>query len=250
MKNILARGGIEFLAVLLGITLSLYIDQQIEESAILKTEKSLLSDLQVSLNQDIDYAHEVLKDMRGSIDAQEILINYECNEVENLKPKELGVLFGTVIRGSTSLFPRYGVYRSLVSNSEMKYIENQELKDKLIDLYDFKFKRYENVDPIITNLYQYGLGEFLVEKVYFDFREDDYNILISTDKGVFSYLNQKIAYNDYGKIEFNSYPNVLAFTLLENELVISSYDVNYGTLNDYYCKTNRRKQFDLLFHQI
>ena len=161
--NILARGGVEFLAVLLGITLSLYIDQQIEESAIVKNEKSLLSDLQVSLNQDIDYAQKVLKDMRGSIDAQEILINYECNEVENLTPKELGVLFGTVIRGSTSLFPRYGVYRSLVSNSEMKYIENQELKDKLIDLYDFKFKRYENVDPIITNLYQYGLGEFLVE---------------------------------------------------------------------------------------
>ena len=185
MKNILARGGIEFLAVLLGITLSLYIDQQIEESAIVKNEKSLLSDLQVSLNQDIDYAHEVLKDMRGSIDAQEILINYECNEVENLTPKELGVLFGTVIRGSTSLFPRYGVYRSLVSNSEMKYIENQELKDKLFDLYDFKFKRYENVDPIITNLYQYGLGEFLVENFGFyrgkDFQIVEKHLLINKD---------------------------------------------------------------------
>ena len=162
MKNILARGGIEFLAVLLGITLSLYIDQQIEESAILKTEKSLLSDLQVSLNQDIDYAQEVLEDMRGSIDAQEILINFECNEVENLSPKELGVLFRTVLSGSTSLFPRYGVYRSLVSNSEMKYIENQELKENLIRLYDFQFKRYENIDPIITNRYQYSLGDFLV----------------------------------------------------------------------------------------
>ena len=185
MKNILARGGIEFLAVLLGITLSLYIDQQIEESAIVKNEKSLLSDLQVSLNQDIDYAQKVLKDMRGSIDAQEILINYECNEVENLTPKELGVLFGTVIRGSTSLFPRYGVYRSLVSNSEMKYIENQELKDKLIDLYDFKFKRYENVDPIITNLYQYGLGEFLVENFGFyrgkDFQIVEKHLLINKD---------------------------------------------------------------------
>jgi len=163
MNKILARGGIEFLAVLLGITISLYIDQQIEKSAIVKNEKSLLSDLQVSLNQDIDYAHDVLEDMRASIDAQEILINFKCNEVENLTSKELAALFGKVLRGSTSLFPRYGVYRSLVSNSEMKYIENQELKDKLIDLYDFRFKRYENVDPIITNLYQYGLGEFLVE---------------------------------------------------------------------------------------
>jgi len=185
MKNILARGGIEFLAVLLGITLSLYIDQQIEESATVKTEKSLLSDLQVSLNQDIDYAQDVLKDMRASIDAQEVLINFECNEVENLSQKELGAIFGTVVRGSTSLFPRYGVYRSLVSNSEMKYIENQELKDKLIDLYDFKFKRYENVDPIITNLYQYGLGEFLVENFGFyrgkDFQIVEKHILINKD---------------------------------------------------------------------
>ena len=176
MKNILARGGIEFLAVLLGITLSLYIDQQIEESAILKTEKSLLSDLQVSLNQDIDYAQDVLKDMRASIDAQEVLINFGCDEVENLSRKELGAIFGTVVRGSTSLFPRYGVYRSLVSNSEMKYIENQELKDKLIDLYDFKFKRYENVDPIITNLYQYGLGEFLVENFSY-YRGKDFKVV-------------------------------------------------------------------------
>ena len=185
MKNILARGGIEFLAVLLGITLSLYIDQQIEESATVKTEKSLLSDLQVSLNQDIDYAQDVLKDMRASIDAQEVLINFECDEVENLSRKELGAIFGTVVRGSTSLFPRYGVYRSLVSNSEMKYIENQELKDKLIDLYDFKFKRYENVDPIITNLYQYGLGEFLVENFGFyrgkDFQIVEKHLLINKD---------------------------------------------------------------------
>jgi len=185
MRNLLARGGIEFLAVLLGITLSLYIDQRIEESATLKTEKSLLSDLQVSLNQDIDYAQDVLKDMRASIDAQEILINFECDEVENLSQKKLGALFGTVLRGSTSLFPRYGVYRSLVSNSEMKYIENQELKDKLIDLYDFKFKRYENVDPIITNLYQYGLGEFLVENFGFyrgkDFQIVEKHILINKD---------------------------------------------------------------------
>ena len=116
MKNILARGGVEFLAVLLGITVSLYIDQQIEESAIEKTEKSLLTDLQVSLNQDIDYAQDVLKDMRKSMAAQEFLINFECDEVEKLSAKELGNIFEDVLSGSTSLFPRYGVYRSLVSN--------------------------------------------------------------------------------------------------------------------------------------
>ena len=219
--NILTRGGVEFVAVLLGITLSLYIDQQIEESAIVKNEKSLLSDLQVSLNQDIDYAQEVLKDMRGSIDAQEILINYECNEVENLTPKELGILFGTVIRGSTSLFPRYGVYRSLVSNSEMKYIENQELKDKLIDLYDFKFKRYENVDPIITNLYQYGLGEFLVENFGFyrgkDFQIVEKHLLINKDAFCDGSLQKEV-------MKISSMTGVVHWML--EEIVGSMNDVN------------------------
>ena len=176
MKNILARGGIEFLAVLLGITISLYIDQKIGESAIVKAEKSLLSDLQVSLNQDINYAHGVLEDMRASFEAQEELIAFSCNDVDLLSSSELGTIFNNVLRGSVSLFPRYGVYRSLVSNSEMKYIENQELKDKLIDLYDFQFKRYENVDPIITNLYQYGLSKYLVE--YFGYyRDKDLNFV-------------------------------------------------------------------------
>ena len=53
-------------------------------------------------------------------EVEQILINFECDEVENLSQKKLGALFGTVVRGSTSLFPRYGVYRSLVSNSDMK----------------------------------------------------------------------------------------------------------------------------------
>ena len=84
----------------------------------------------------MDYAQLVLKDMLGSIDSQEILINLDCSDAKNIKPKELMTLLVSVFKGSNSLFPRYGVYRSLVSNSEMKYIENQQLKDKLIDLYE------------------------------------------------------------------------------------------------------------------
>ena len=158
----LTRGGIEFLAVLLGITLSLYIDQQAENRSVAKTEMALLSDLQVSLNQDISYIDKVLNDLKVSFKAQERLISFPCDQVDNLSEEELADLFRNVLRGSTSLFPRYGVYRSLVSNSEMKYIDNHDLKYKLIDLYDFQFKRYEKIDPIITNLYQYGLSLSLI----------------------------------------------------------------------------------------
>ena len=104
----------------------------------------------------MDYAQLVLEDMIGSINAQEILISLNCSDAQNMKPKELTSLLEAVFKGSTSLFPRYGVYRSLVSNSEMKYIENQDLKDKLIDIYQNNNKKYEKDNPIIKHLYQNG----------------------------------------------------------------------------------------------
>ena len=107
----------------------------------------------MSLNQDMDYAQLVLEDMIGSINAQEILISLNCSDAQNMKPKELTSLLEVVFKGSTSLFPRYGVYRSLVSNSEMKYIENQDLKDKLIDLYDFlKARKKYWLAPLILTI--------------------------------------------------------------------------------------------------
>ena len=45
MKNILARGGVEFIAVLLGISLSLYIDKQSELNTKSLNEKNLLLNL-------------------------------------------------------------------------------------------------------------------------------------------------------------------------------------------------------------
>ena len=151
-----------------------------------------------NLNQDINYAHGVLEDMRASFEAQEKLIAFPCNDVESLSSNELATLFNNVIRGSVSLFPRYGVYRSLVSNSEMKYINSDSLKEKIINLYDFQFKRYENMDIVMENLYQYDFNLFLVENF-------NVNVLDSLDYVVENYefdsssfcdgsLNKKIKY--------------------------------------------------------
>ena len=46
----------------------------------------------------------------------------------------------------------------------------------IYNLYLLKFKRYENIDPIITNLYQYGFGEYLVENFSF-YRDIDLQIV-------------------------------------------------------------------------
>ena len=60
-----------------------------------------------------------------SLDAQQYLINYKCDDVNSMNrgaSKELAKLFRSVFKGSTSLFPRYGVYNPWFQMSEMKYI--------------------------------------------------------------------------------------------------------------------------------
>jgi len=54
VKNILARGGIEFLAVLLGITLSLWVDENSKNKDIhLALQKDLIN-IRADLNKDLN----------------------------------------------------------------------------------------------------------------------------------------------------------------------------------------------------
>ena len=55
MKNILARGGIELIAVVLGITISLWIESKKNKSYELREQISLLETLQTSLEQFIPF---------------------------------------------------------------------------------------------------------------------------------------------------------------------------------------------------
>ena len=154
LKNTLARGGVEFVAVLLGITLSLYIDKQSDLSSKQLNEKNLLSDLQVSLKQDLSYAEDIQKGLTNCVDSHNELLLIKCNETKKYSRQEMAKLLYNSTQGVKSFFPRYGVYRSLVSNSDMRFIQNDKLKDLMINLYDFRFKRYENMDIVMENIYQ------------------------------------------------------------------------------------------------
>ena len=70
MKKILARGGIEFIAVLLGFSLSLYFDNMNEINQKKENEKNLLSDLKVSLEQDIVSAESIRKSIETCFKSQ------------------------------------------------------------------------------------------------------------------------------------------------------------------------------------
>ena len=55
MKNILARGGIEFLAVFIGIILSLYVDDNRDLNIVRNSNKKNLQSLENEIDQRISY---------------------------------------------------------------------------------------------------------------------------------------------------------------------------------------------------
>ncbi|MDB9722875.1 hypothetical protein OAA83_02980 [Candidatus Marinimicrobia bacterium] len=69
MKNILARGGVEFLAVFLGIGLSFNVEEWREESQIRERLKADYQSIQNDLEKDIPYLIQIIEGQKESIEA-------------------------------------------------------------------------------------------------------------------------------------------------------------------------------------
>ena len=89
MKRIFARGGIEFIAVLLGFSLSLYFDNLNEINQKKENEKNLLSDLKVSLEQDIVSAELISKRIDTCFKSQNMLFISNCENLNSLNADSL-----------------------------------------------------------------------------------------------------------------------------------------------------------------
>ena len=173
MKNILARGGIELIAVVLGITISLWIESKKNKSYELREQISLLENLQTSLEQDLSYALSIEKALDTCLISQRYLIDLDCSKISTLKNSSFAKHIYNSTKGGWSFFPRYGVYRALSQNNDLGLIDNDTLKSRLITLYDFIYKRYENIDIVMENHYQYNYPKFLINNFYGGLKKTD-----------------------------------------------------------------------------
>ena len=119
MNKILARGGIEFLAVLLGITMSFNVDEWKQDKEIEKRLKSDYINIQKDLRKDIALLEKVIvsqqKSFEGGSVALEMITNKEMFDynkfIENLKK---------VWNGST-FFGTSSAYNASVSSGRLTY---------------------------------------------------------------------------------------------------------------------------------
>ena len=86
MKNVLARGGVEFLAVFIGIILSLYVDENRDHRAMQDKNIKNLRSLGNELDQRISYIDKKISQYERDINIGEYVIdNWKKEQIRNIE---------------------------------------------------------------------------------------------------------------------------------------------------------------------
>ncbi|MDP6170427.1 MAG: hypothetical protein QF780_10500 [Candidatus Marinimicrobia bacterium] len=142
MKNILARGGIEFLAVLLGITASLWIDKNQNENENENERIKILTSLQMEINEINNYCDERKRTWKKDIS----LLN------EFLYPNNGIFSADAIVKMTTSksrierfmiiyrvFDPPMNRYHSIINSGDLKYVKSDKVKELLSRLHNTSF---------------------------------------------------------------------------------------------------------------
>tara|TARA_B000000437_G_C11637543_1_gene302161 strand:+ start:177 stop:857 length:681 start_codon:yes stop_codon:yes gene_type:complete len=159
LRNILARGGIEFIAVFLGIALSFYVEEwqtEKEQKELLKVDcNNILSDINedlITMDRIISSNKKILETGEGIID---LLSDKEIEEVDTIVHKIFRLGYPTFFGITRS-------YKLSYSTGRLNLYANDDLIKEISKLYDHFYSRLD----INSNIYdQVGLN-FLEYYVY------------------------------------------------------------------------------------
>ena len=146
MKNILARGGIEFLAVLLGITASLWIDKNQKESDIELERIKILTSLQMEMNEIKNYCDERKRTWKKDINLVDEFL-YPSNGIFSVD----SILKMTTSKSRIERFmiiyrvfdPPMNRYYSIINSGDLKYVKSDKVKELLSRLHNTSFSYVE-----------------------------------------------------------------------------------------------------------
>jgi len=141
MKNILAKGGIEFLAVFLGIVLSLWVDDYREskelESRLNDDYKKILTEV----NANIKNINEIINANKKHSAAEDSLIDI----LNELIPYNLEIVIPLIKSAAytPTFFGRTSAYNASIASGRFNASKRESLTDEISLLYEHYLKRLE-----------------------------------------------------------------------------------------------------------
>ena len=158
MKNILTRGGIEFLAVLLGISGSLWIDNYSKEREIYIALNQDISNIRLDIEQDLEEIKRIDNLITLSLAKIDLFLKITNEEIN---VDEIDSTTFSSLRGFTNtFFPMGSSYLVAQNSGRINKIEDQKLLKSISKYYQNSYERLK------TNNFMYD--EFL-NKNYFSF---------------------------------------------------------------------------------
>ena len=177
----------EIVLVVIGILIALQINNWNQDQNDKRAGIEIYKNLQRTLKQDSIAVQNIINLQNKSLVAQKTVFQNDINDLGiSMTKQSLDSLLKDIMFGAFSFYPKNGIYNLIVSNNEMDLLESTEIKNALTNLYEYQYKRYENLDPTIEEKFQFQLNPLVTKKIGFVVEfSNEVNIIASADPEMF-----------------------------------------------------------------
>ena len=182
MRNIFAKGGIEFLAVLFGITISLWVEDQRQEKDI---QSKLIEDyknISTEIQSDVENIDRIIEAVQNQKILLRKIIDYSDKK---LKFNEMDILRSIEKVTAPTFFGSLTSYKASVSSGRLNFSIDMSISNEISLLYEHFYKRLDTN----SNLYDLRL-----QKLKSDYFIDFYSLVHGTK--TFDQKTLDILYSD------------------------------------------------------
>ena len=138
MKNVLARGGIEFLAVLLGLSGSLTLEDKRQKDELNSKLKQDYIKILEDITLDLDAIDKVITDNNIVFKRVKKLIQYSNS---NIPYNQDSIITNLRFVGSPTLYGRQTAYRASVSSGRFNSSDKINITNEISYLYEYEYTR-------------------------------------------------------------------------------------------------------------
>jgi hypothetical protein len=158
----------EIILVMIGILLALQVNTWNEGRKTNKIEKQIFKNLLTSLKKDSTELVRIIDYQVKSVKQHNRIINSTASEITSVISEDsISNILHELCNGRYSFFPKYGIYNSIVSSKGLDILKSEDIRSKLIDLYDYEYKRYESIDKVLDQRFDAVFIPFLNREIGF-----------------------------------------------------------------------------------
>lgn len=143
MKNLLTRGGIEIIAVFIGISGGLWSEKQSELNKIIKSEETALISIKEALVSDSTSVYWIIKSLEKEQENTDLFLKHISKDTV-LSEKELNTRMWDLAYFQY-LVQDKSIYESQIKNAGKKIIQVDSVSATISNVYDYLYKHLDNI---------------------------------------------------------------------------------------------------------